>query len=223
MIHTIRMLHYLSPETYRQIGEALGLDTGESRIDNNFVLFPEGSVTRIHLFNILYKTFGRIWFMHVTAEFPRFRCERESFIPALYGHYAGLFGRGVMAGFPGPEEANCDYVEYAAALDAADAGAAMEILRGRLQPEQLDRALWGQYEKPHSTPVFLAHREDGRRIAIMVKCHGTALKRIVKDAGLHHATGLRLPAAVSRETESFVLNQLVQRNLKDTAIERWVV
>lgn len=218
MIHTICQLHYLSEHAYRSIAGRFGLEKPYKSIGDNHVTFPGELITGLHFFNIQYEAFGHIWFMRATAEYPRFQCAREEFLPKLYQAYARLFGEENMGDIPKPREVNCDYVEYSAMLDMGDAGSALAKLASRLSPEQLDKTQWGQYKKPHSTAEFLAAKADETHLEVLARCHGPALKRIVKDQSLHLATGLSLPVAVSAETEEYVLKQLITRNMKDIEV-----
>ncbi len=212
MIVNIRLLHYLSEETYKTICNRLGLDPSYSRIGENYIEYADSPISKVHMFNIDYKSLGRIWFMHVDVDFPRFTCTYEEFPDRLFAAYRVLFGEDAMSDFPAYDCINCDYIEYTSVIEIYNADNAIEKLQtGKCVPEQLDRLLWEKYQKPNSTISFYICKEDDSHLRLHAKCHGTALKRRIKDASLHRATGITPNTAINAETERNIIDwQLLQ-------------
>jgi hypothetical protein len=172
-------------------------------------------ITQIHLFNLEYKSFGHIWFMRVFTDIRSFNCGYEEFESALYQAYDALFGADIMSDFPVFDAINCDYIEYGAIAGVDDAEAAIERLRStKMTPEQLDRDLWDNFKKASSAVAFLLCKEDDTHIRLLAKCHGTAMKRLIKDEQLHRATGICLPIAVNHETEALVLGKQIDKYMR---------
>lgn len=184
MIQKVEFLHYLSEDAYKKICRKFRLNDSDRRTKDNFVLFPGEKITKISMFNILYEQFGHIWFMAVEADFPKFVCPYEAFDKALYEHYQTIFGAEIMGDFPSYDQLNCGYVEYSSFLKTDRAVSILNTLAEKCPPEQLDKALWKNYKKPHGTIEFcLAANEDG--IEALARCHGTALK---KESRILHFT-----------------------------------
>lgn len=212
MIAKLRLLHYLNECTYRMICRSLDLDESSSRIQDNFVVYPDAPLSRAHLFNIAYQQPGHIWFMHVDIDFPMFACSVEDFPEKLYGAYGRLFGPDPMGDFPPYDRLNCDYIEYTADIEINRPVPSIRQLAGpACVPEQLDPALWHKYDKPHSTISFYACQKDATHIFTMANCHGTALKKQIKDTRLHRATGLSPAAALNPETMKMILTRQYQK------------
>lgn len=209
MIRKLNLLHYLPEETYRKICIKFNLDPDSPR--DNIAEFGGEALANISLYNITYKEFGHIWFMEAGIDFPRFGCSYDGFGKALYEHYQAKFGREIMAGFPPYDELCCNYIEYSSRIEAENIPEVMRLLAAKCSPEQLDRALWDKYKKPHGTIEFCA-AENGNSIDILARCHGTALKKRVTDAALHRTVGLLPDAAINGQTEEQILSWLCKKH-----------
>jgi hypothetical protein len=206
MIGNIRLLHYLNEATYVKICDRLGLDSSYSRIGDNFIEYDNAPITKIHMFNIDYNTFGRIWFMHVDIDYTLFECGYEEFPNVLYGKYKTLFGEEALSDFPLYDHINCDYIEYTSSLKFDNADYVIEKLKtGKCVPEQLDKSMWSSYQKANSTISFYICKQDDTHIQVLAKCHGTALKRRIKDTSVHRATGITPCVAINAETERKII------------------
>jgi len=104
VIRKMKLLHYLSEDTYKNICRKLKLDDGDSKTKENFISYPNEAIFRIYPFNILYKQFGHIWFLNVFVDFPKFQCEYADFNRRLFEQYKKLFGKNIMKDFPVYEE-----------------------------------------------------------------------------------------------------------------------
>lgn len=212
MIQRLNLLHYLSENTYKTICIKFNLDTGKSKI-NNFVTFTDDKIKKINLFNIIYKQFGRIWFMDVEIDYPKFDCTYDSFEQNLYDHYCSVFGEKILSDFPSYDCLCCSYIEYSSVIKVANASDIIKKLEIKCKPEQLDKSLWGQYKKPHGTIEFCASaNKDKNIIEILARCHGTALKNRVTDPSLHRTVGLIPSAAINAATENCILNWLYKKH-----------
>lgn len=212
MIQKIRLLHYLSENTYKRICDKVNLSFSPSQIGDNFIVYPEQPIARIQMFNINYNAFGRIWFMHIDIDFPRFNCAYEDFAARLYESYTALFGAEIMSDFPAYDRINCDYIEYSTILDVDNAQSVISMLgkKGGV-PEQLDKVLWGEYKKAHGTIEFCLSAMDNTHIETLARCHGTALKKRITDTAFHRATGITPTVSVNRETENDIVSWLWQK------------
>lgn len=213
MIEKIHLLHYLKEDTYARVCKKFDRDHGIPFAD--MIYIANSPITQIHLFNLQYKGFGHIWFMRVFTDFRDFNCEYEEFESVLYQAYNELFGTEIMTDFPVYDAINCDYIEYGAIAGVDDAEAAIERLKStKLAPEQLDRDQWDNFKKASSTVAFLLSKEDDTHIRLHTRCHGTAMKRLIKDEQHHRATGICLPIAVNHETEAFVLGKQIDKYIR---------
>lgn len=208
MIQRLGMLHYLTEATYPRVYAALGLDPSQQKDSRNF---PGEPLCGAQMYHIEYQAFGHIWFLHVDLDFPRFACDYDEFPAKLYEVYAQRFGATNAQTLAPYEDLNCDYVEYAARLPVEDPQELIDGLRARCAPEQLDKTLWTQYHKPHSTIEFCMAAQDGG-LEVLARCHGSALKARVKDRTLHRATGLTPAAVVNAQTEAELLAWLCRRH-----------
>lgn len=208
MIQKIKLLHYLSEETYKKICNKLGLDFTVSK--SNKVTFECEKISQIELYHIDYKKFGHIWFMDVEIDFPKFCCSYHDFEYELYAYYAQIFDREIMSFFPSYDELCCEYIEYSSILQISNPADIKNRLLEKCAAEQLDKSLWGNYKKPHGTIEFCLSLSD-HILETLARCHGTALKRSVTDPALQKTVGLLPKAAISEETESKILNCLYKR------------
>lgn len=222
MIGEIRLLHYLKEDTYTKVCKKF------NRLHDipftDMVDIDNSPIAQIHLFNLQYKGLGHIWFMRVFTDFRGFNCGYEAFESTLYQAYDELFGAGIMSDFPAYGAINCDYIEYGAIAEVDDADAAIKKLRStKLAPEQLDMDLWDNFKKASSTVAFLLCKEDDTHIRLLTKCHGTAMKRLIKDEQHHRATGISLPIAVNSETEALVLNKQIDKYVRPVVEIRRII
>ena len=95
----------------------------------------------------------------------------------------------------------------------------MDRLKEKCVPEQLDKALWDKYKKPHGTIEFCISIE-GDAVETLARCHGTALKKRVTDTSLHRTVGLMPEAAVNKDTETDILNWLYKRYHIDDMLQK---
>lgn len=213
MIQRVGFLHYLSEGTYREICRMLGLDAEDRRGLDNYVTYENDRITKVQLFNLVYQDFGHVWFMHVDVNFSRFECTYEAFPAKLYEAYRALFGEDVVSGFPAYDGLNCDYVEYYTLFPVDDASACLSELQERYPREQTEKALWDHFKKPHATIAFCMARLDDTHMETLARCHGSALKKRVKDKALHRVTGVTPSIAVNAETEKEITDWLWRRHV----------
>lgn len=204
MIQKMNLLHYLTEDTYRKVCVKLGLDFNKQK--GNVIVFPGERIEKINLYNIDYKEFGHIWFMDVEVDFPEFSCRYDLFGKNLYEEYHRIFDEDIMVDFPTYDQLCCTYIEYVSvlALDE-DSSNIVNRLQEKCVPEQLDKALWNTYKKPHGTIEFCVFIE-GNSLEVLARCHGTALKKRVRDASLHKTVGLIPEAAVNKATEACIID-----------------
>ncbi len=212
MIQKLRLLHYLSENTYRKICEKVNLVYSPSHIGDNFIVYPRKPIARVQLFNINYRDFGHVWFMHIDIDFPKFNCSYHDFNAKLYERYNLLFDMEIMSEFPVYDHINCDYIEYSAIVEVDNTKEVIQRLRVKgCVPEQLDKSLWGQYKKAHSTIEFCLAEIDDTHIETLARCHGTALKKRITNTDFHRATGITPTITVNMETENEILRWLRQK------------
>ncbi len=216
MIQKIRLLHYLSENTYRKICDKVNLVYNPGQIGDNYIEYPEKPISRIQMFNINYKDFGHIWFMHINVDFPKFNCTYHDFQAMLYESYNVLFGAEIMSDFPSYDQINCDYIEYYSILEVDNAKTVIsELSEKKCIPEQLDKALWGKYKKAHGTIEFCLAMSDDTHIETLARCHGTALKKRITNTDFHRATGITPSIAINIITENEIVGWLKQKyNIK---------
>ena len=209
MIQTIKLLHYLSENTYKSICAKLNLNPNISK--NNMVIFPNEKISKIELYHIDYKEFGHIWFMDMTIDFPKFSCDYSNFEHELYAQYNVIFDENIMSDFPKYNDLCCDYIEYSALLELSDNSFELiNNLKEKCVPEQLDKSLWNQYKKPHGTIEFCISINENT-LETLARCHGTALKKRITDVSLHRTVGLIPQAAINKDTEISIMNWLYKR------------
>lgn len=208
MIQKLKLLHYLSEETYKKVCIKLRLDANVAK--GNMVSFKDKKISQIELYHIDYKEFGHIWFMDVEIDFPKFCCDYKDFQQELYAYYDVIFDKDIMSMFPSYNELCCGYIEYSSILKLSSITDLRSRLVEKCEPEQLDKELWNNYKKPHGTIEFCLSLSDNT-LETLARCHGTALKKRVKDTSLHKTVGLLPKAAVNEETESEILNWLYKK------------
>jgi hypothetical protein len=89
----------------------------------------------------------------------------------------------------------------------------IEKLKSKYPAEQLDRDLWHQYIKPHTTISTYICKKDDANLYMLCKCNGTVLKKKIKDKTLHNGTGLIPSVAISKEFERFILDKEIRKYL----------
>ena len=194
MIQKLKLLHYLSEETYKKICVKLGLDTTVAK--GNIVIFNCQKISQIELYHIDYKDFGHIWFMDVEIDFTKFCCSYDDFEQELYAYYYMIFDEEIMSKFPSYNELCCGYIEYSSVLHLNSITDTRNRLLEKCEPEQLDKTLWSNYKKPHGTIEFCLSL-SGNTLETLARCHGTALKKRITDIALHKTVGLIPKAATS--------------------------
>lgn len=213
MIVKFNLLHYLSKETYKNICLNLGLDDGDHKIKDNHALYPDKLICRVHPFNILYEQFGHVWFLSIDIDFQKFQDTYENFERELLSGYLKLFGTDAMNDFPEYKNIYCGYIEYFNILKVENASLVINNMAAQgCPPEQLNEARWAEYKKPHGTIEFCVSKQDESHIKALARCHGTALKKRIKDTSLHHmGTGISLAKMVTEQTESEIMNWLYKK------------
>ncbi len=214
MIKNIHLLHYLSENTYKKICNKLELreTNPKTGIGDNFIEFHNQKIYKVHLFNIVYKELGHIWFMRSHIDFQKFGCSYDDFEKELYISYYELFGADIMSDFPPYAYLNCDYIEYACTIRVESADKEIARLKGSgCVPEQLDRMLWHTYKKAHGTVEFCLCKEDDTHMQTLARCHGTALKKRIQDTAHHRATGVMPGVTVKAGTEEEIMSWLYDK------------
>jgi len=213
MLKKMNFLHYLSDNTYKKICQKLNLDESDHKVGDNDINFPGKLICRVHPFNILYKTFGHIWFLSVDVNFEMSRNKYIDFEKELYGEYSKLFGQDVMADFPTYDGISCGYAEYYDEIAVDDADLVIgSMADSGCPPEQLDETKWPQYKKPHGTIGFCVSKIDGTQIKALARCHGTAMKKRIKDRKYHITTGISAAKIVNEQTEREIVDWLRKRH-----------
>ena len=212
MIRRLRLLHYLSEDTYKAICKKFGLN-GSERTTESMLSLEREDICGLQLFNIQYQSFGHIWFMDLLVNFPALDCSYEDFGTTLYERYESVFGENLIRDFPAIDALNCHYIEYSSVIETDDADKTIvELLQsGKCTPEQTDKALWEHYHKPHGTIEFCLAQINRNQIETLARCHGTALKKRIKNPDVHRATGIMSSAAVNRNTEIEISHWLCKK------------
>ena len=211
MIQKIKLLLCLTEEVYKKICVKLNFNVNSAK--GNTVLFNEEKINKIELYNIDYKEYGHLWFMETVIDFPLFNCDYTAFEDELYKHYSDIFGGVIVSSLPKYDELCCSYIEYSSTVELiGDYSLTIEKLRVKCLPEQLNKALWHQYKKPHGTIEFCVDIGTDK-LEILARCHGTALKKRISDTSLHKNVGLKPTAAVNQVTEKEILDWLCKKHL----------
>ena len=212
MIGNLKLLHYLSNDTYKNICRILNLDDGDSKTKDNYVSYPEKAILRIHPFNILYKQFGQIWFLNVFIDFPKFQCEYTDFSRRLFEQYKEMFGKDIMKDFPVFEQIICEYVEFRNIFEVSNADSVVKNARklGSLPVYPVpDIFNLTNANIPHGKIEFCISKQDGKHIETSAHCFGTALKKRIKDKSFHGPVGIKASKIVNRQTEEEIVNWLL--------------
>jgi hypothetical protein len=215
MIRNLKLLHYLSEDTYKNICQTLDLDDSESKTKENFISYPDKPIFRIHPFNIIYKQFGHIWFLNVFVDFPKFQCDYTSFNSQLFDQYKKLFGKIVMKDFPVFEQIICEYVEFYNIYEVPDADSVEKEARKLGCPPvnpDLDIGSLTNANKPHGKIEFCISKKDDKHIETLAHCFGTALKKRIKDKSFHGPVGIKTAKIVNRQTEEEIVNWLLHKH-----------
>jgi len=214
MIGNLRLLHYLSSDTYKNICQLLNLDDSESKTKENFVSYPDKPIFRIHPFNIIYKQFGHIWFLNVFIDFPKFQCDYTDFNRRLFEQYGKLFGKNIMEDFPAYEQIICEYVEFYNVFEVINADNveknARKLGSPPVNPDQ-DISSMTNVNKPHGKIEFCISKKDDNHIESLAHCFGTALKKRIKDKSFHGPVGIKAAKIVNRQTEEEIVNWLLEK------------
>ena len=213
MIKGLRLLHYLSEETYKKLCHKLNVDDSDCKIADNIVNYPQKAIYSIHPFNIFYKHLGHIvWFLYVNIDFPKFKCSYADFQKMLFEQYLQLFGKDIMSDFPAFEQINCDYVEYVNKFKVNNSNKIIKYLSEiGLSPEQLDKNKWESFKKPHGTIGLCVSKIDDSYIEILAPCYGSALKSRIKDKSFHVATGVSAAKIMLEQTEKDIMDWLIKK------------
>lgn len=212
MIKNIRCLHYLTESTYKNICQVLELDCSDQKTKGNFIFNPKRSIYRINLFNIVYKTFGHIWFLCTSMSFADFKCSNENFQQELFAKYSEVFGEKAMTDFPAFENINCEHIEYYNVFKVENADAVMEKLRlqGCL-PVLYDLKDDDYVGKPRGKIEFCVSKKDDTHIETLARCHGGILKQRIKDKSFHIATGVSAAKMIEEQIEKNIVDSLLKR------------
>ena len=215
MIRNLKLLHYLSEETYKNICHALDLDDSESKTKDNFISYPDKPIFRIHPFNIMYKQFGHIWFLNVVVDFPKFQCDYSGFGSQLFDQYKNIFGKNIMEDFPVFEQIICEYVQFYNIFEVANTDSVEKDARKLGCPPvntDLDIGSLTNVNKPHGKIEFCVSRKDDKHIETLAHCFGTALKKRIKDKSFHGPVGIKAVKIVNRQTEEEIVNWLLDKH-----------
>jgi hypothetical protein len=212
MIEKIKLMYHLTENAYEKICGKTGLDIKKSK--GNFISFENQKISRIDLYTILYKTFGRIWFMEVSAEFPKFNCKYDEFEYMLYNAYGKLFGNDIALLLPKYDEGCCSYIEFSQLVEVESAQESISLLHMsmKFKREQLDSRRWDEFKKPHGTIEFLMNEESNTCIRLFARCRGSALKNRIKDTSVHRPAGVIPSAVVNVNTEKEIMSWLCSVN-----------
>ena len=214
MIRNLKLLHYLSEDTYKNICQSLNLDDSVSKSKDNFISYPDKPIFRIHPFNIIYKQFGHIWFLNVFIDFPKFQCDYADFSSRLFEQYRELFGETIMEDFSAFEQIICEYVEFYNTFEVTDAGNVEKDARNLGCPPvnlDLDIASLTNANIPHGKIEFCISRKDDKHIETLAHCFGTALKKRIKDKSFHGPVGIKAIKIVNEQTEEEIVNWLLEK------------
>lgn len=211
MIEKLRLLHYLKDDKYKKICAVLNLDDRDKKTKDNWILFEDKGIYKIHMFNIEYEKFGHVWFMDVYIDFENFKCSYDDFGKNLYKQYKKIFGDDIVDSFDEYAGLNCSYIEYSHMYDIVDSDKTLKKLELKCPPEQLNRELWDKYKKPHGMISAYMAKENNHQIFLLIKCYGTALKKIIKDKDLHRATGITPTIAVNEEIEKVIVDKQLKK------------
>lgn len=212
MINNIRLLHYLSEDTYKKIYEKLSINDKYGILTNDHLKYPAEKIYNICLYNIIYKQFGHIWFLHIYINFPKFQCDFKEFENRLFKEYEKLFGKDNMTNFPLYKEINCDYIEYNGLAKVENADKTICDVRTQgCPPVHLEWEMEKLFTEPHAKIEFCVSKKDDKTIEYLARCHGLALKRRIKNKMFHVATGLSAPKMINEEIEKDLLNRLFKQ------------
>jgi hypothetical protein len=215
MIKTLKLLHYLSEDTYKNICNVLALDSSVQIGKNNFVSYPDKAIFQIHPFNILYKQFGHIWFLNIFIDFQKFQCGYNDFEQRLFIQYEKSFGKKIMNDFPTFEQIICEYVSFYNILKIKNIDNVIKSVREYGCPSienELDICNLKNADKPHGKIEFCISKKDNSHIETLAHCFGTALKKRIKDKSLHGPVGIKVSKIVNRQTEEEIVNWLLEKN-----------
>jgi len=207
MIESIKLLHYLNESTYKKICLKFGLNYQKTK--DNFICFEARKIYRIDMFNISYEQFGHVWFMDLHINFPKFDCPYDKFEQELRESCYELFGEEIMADFPAYDKIACGFIEFSNLLKVENADETLNRLRGgKCVREQLERPLWSEYKKPHGTIEFCLCKENATCLFALARCHGTALKKRIKDSSFHGPVGIVPSKIINEDTEKEIMTWL---------------
>jgi hypothetical protein len=212
MINNMGLLHYLSEDTYRKICNVLNL---EDSAHENFATYPNKPIFHINPFNIVYKQFGHIWFLHLYINFPKLKCDYANFKDKLFEQYEKLFGKNVMNGFPAIDQIVCDYVEYYNIFKLNNTQNMEECLKMPGCPPvqlELDLSSLKHSNKPHGKIELCVSKKDNMYIETLVRCFGTSLKKRIKDKSLHGPVGIKISKIVDKQIETEIVNWTHKRH-----------
>ena len=215
MIKNMGLLHYLSNDTYKKICDKINVDDREHKTKENCVSYPNKPIFHINPFNIVYKQFGHIWFLHIYIDFPKFKCNYIDFKHKLFEQYEGLFGKNIMNDFPAFDQIICDYVEFHNIFKVDDVEKIEEKIKILGCPPvelNLDLSSLTHANKPHGKIEFSISKKDNRNIETLARCFGTALKKRIKDKSLHGPVGIKVSKIVDRQTEAEIVNWVLKRH-----------
>jgi len=213
MIQAMNFLHYLHADTYRAVCRALGLSETKPR---GTIAFDNQFISNVSLYHVAYEQFGHIWFLDVRVDCTKHSGTRAGFAEELYAAYRKLFGAESMEKFDAFDDACCNYIEFSNTVVVTDADKTLALLRSKCVPEQLDAALWHIYKKPHATIEFCLCKESDMSLRTLARCHGTALKKRIKEDALHRTVGIKPAAALAEETERDIVAWLYKKHGLDT-------
>jgi hypothetical protein len=218
MIKNIGLLHYLSSDTYKKICNVLNVDVSDHKTKENYVAYKNKPIFHINPFNIVYKQFGHIWFLHIYIDFPKLKCNYTDFKDKLFEQYKELFGNNIMNDFPAFDQIICDYVEFYNILKIVgneNIEENIKILECPPVQLNLDLSDLTNNNKPHGVIELSISKKDNKNMETLVRCFGTGLKKRIKDKSLHGPVGIKISKIVNKQTEAEIVNWVLKRhNLK---------
>ena len=214
MIKSLNLLHYPSQQTYKAVCGQLGLNAADRQIKGNHAFYPGEPICLVHPYNIIYDSFGHVWFLSVSIDFQKLMQGKENFETKLFSEYTKLFGENVMNGFPAIDDIYCKYIEYENTVTVQDADSVIkDMAASGCPPEQLDENKWTEYKKPRGTIEFCVSKIDDTHLKTLARCHGTALQKRIKDKSLcQMGAGVRVAKMVEEQTETDIINGLYSKH-----------
>jgi len=216
MLTKLSFLLYLSRETYKSICQTLNLDDSDQKTGINQALFPNQLISRINAYNILYQQFGHIWFLDVDIDFTKLEQPQQNFEEELFREYEKLFGAHIAKNLPTLENTSCGYAEFTNTISVPSTNTIIQNFTNAGHPiEKIDERYWQNYKKPTGTNATLdlfISKIDDNQLKTLATCHGTAMKKRIKDKAFHIATGVSAAKVLDEQTEQDIMAWLYKKH-----------